>query len=134
MAEIGSRGGVGAQPTASAAKQRQIERRGKKTSHSVVVFFIRGLSVRSGAMMKQLQGGWEARGQRLQIGNLSGGHSLLTQLRAAANGERIIVTWAGTAPEVREIVEANDRMSFLLALSTELALIRSPQELVCTAM
>jgi PAS domain S-box-containing protein len=85
-------------------------------------------------MMKQLQGEWEARGQRSQIGNLSGGHSLLTQLRAAANGERIIVTWAGTPPEVRQIVEANDRMSFLLALSTELARIRSPQELVCTAM
>ena len=85
-------------------------------------------------MMKQLQGGWEARGQRSLLGNLSGGHSLLTQLRAAANGERIIVTWTGTPPEVQQIVEANDRMSFLLALSTELARIRSPQELVCTAM
>ena len=31
-------------------------------------------------------------------------------------------------------MEANDRMSFLLALSTELARIHSPQELVCTAM
>src|SRR5262249_23601535 len=123
MAESGSRGFVGAQPTTSAAKQRHSD-----------VFFIRGLSVRSGAMMKQLQGGWEARGQRSQLGNLSGGHSLLTQLRAAANGERIIVTWAGTPPEVQQIVEANDRMSFLLALSTELARIRSPQELVCTAM
>src|SRR6185503_18254741 len=85
-------------------------------------------------MMKQLQGGWEARGQRSLLGNLSGGHSLLTQLRAAANGERIIVTWTGTPPEVQQIVEANDRMSFLLALSTELARVRSPQELVCTAM
>jgi PAS domain S-box-containing protein len=85
-------------------------------------------------MMKQLQGGWEARGQRVQMGNLSGGHSLLTQLRAAANGERIIVTWTGTPGEVQQIVEANDRMSFLLSLSTELTRIRSPQELVCTAM
>jgi len=58
----------------------------------------------------------------------------MNQLRASANGERIIVTWAGTPPEVEQIVEANDRMSFLLSLSTELARIRSPQELVCTAM
>ena len=49
-------------------------------------------------------------------------------------GSAIIVTWTGTPEDVRQIVEANDRMSFLLALSTELARIHSPQELVCTAM
>jgi signal transduction histidine kinase/ActR/RegA family two-component response regulator len=85
-------------------------------------------------MMKQLQAGWEARGARTHAGNLSVGRSLLSQLQASANGERVIVTWTGTPGEVQEIVEANDRMSFLLALSTELARIRSPQELVCTAM
>ncbi len=85
-------------------------------------------------MMKQLQAGWEARDARVQLGNLSVGRSLLSQLQASANGERVIVTWTGTPGEVREIVAANDRMSFLLALSTELARIRSPQELVCTAM
>jgi signal transduction histidine kinase len=85
-------------------------------------------------MMKQLQAGWEARGQRASVGNLSVGHSLLNQLRASTNGERIIVSWTGTPGEVQQLVDANDRMSFLLALSTELARIRSPQELVCTAM
>ena len=31
-------------------------------------------------------------------------------------------------------MEANERMSFLLAVSAELARIRSPQEVICTAM
>ncbi|MEJ0037056.1 MAG: ATP-binding protein [Gammaproteobacteria bacterium] len=35
---------------------------------------------------------------------------------------------------MQRIVEANERMSFLLAVSGELARIRSPQEVVCTAM
>ena len=76
-------------------------------------------------MMKQLQAGWEARGARAHVGNLSVGRSLLSQLQASTNGERVIVTWTGTPGEVREIVEANDRMSFLLALSTELVRIRT---------
>ncbi len=45
-----------------------------------------------------------------------------------------IETWAGNEEELKSIVEANERMSFLLAVSAELARIRSPQELICTAM
>ena len=49
-------------------------------------------------------------------------------------GESIIETWAGTEEELKGIVAANERMSFLLSVSAELARIRSPQELICTAM
>ncbi len=49
-------------------------------------------------------------------------------------GELTIVTWPGNPEELQQIVEANERMSFLLAVAGELARIRSPQEVVCTAM
>jgi PAS domain S-box-containing protein len=45
-----------------------------------------------------------------------------------------IVTWTGNSEDLQQIVAANERMSFLLAVSAELARIRSPQELICTAM
>ena len=49
-------------------------------------------------------------------------------------GEQTITTWPGNSEELQQIVEANERMSFLLAVSSELARIRSPQEVICTAM
>jgi PAS domain S-box-containing protein len=49
-------------------------------------------------------------------------------------GEPDIETWTGNSEELQRIVEANERMSFLLAVSSELARIRSPQEVICTAM
>jgi PAS domain S-box-containing protein len=85
-------------------------------------------------MMKQLPAGWEARARGASFGNLGGAHSLLSQVKTSMNGDRVIVTWTGTPKDVEQLVEANDRMSFLLALSTELARVRSPQELVCTAI
>jgi PAS domain S-box-containing protein len=85
-------------------------------------------------MMKQLHTHWEALPYRTQLGNLDGGRSLLSEVRDQTQRERTIVTWTGTPEDVQQIVEANDRMSFLLAVSTELARIGSPQELICTAM
>ena len=52
----------------------------------------------------------------------------------AEQGSRTIENWADNPEELRRIVEANERMSFLLAVSAELARIHSPQELICTAM
>jgi PAS domain S-box-containing protein len=49
-------------------------------------------------------------------------------------GSKVIGTWTGSSEDLQQIVEANERMSFLLALSAELARIRSPQEVICTAM
>ncbi len=49
-------------------------------------------------------------------------------------GELTIVTWPGNPEELQQIVEANERMSFLLSVAGELARIRSPQEVICTAM
>jgi PAS domain S-box-containing protein len=45
-----------------------------------------------------------------------------------------IVKWMGTSTNVHDVKEANDRGAFLLALSTELAPMGNPQELVCAAM
>jgi PAS domain S-box-containing protein len=45
-----------------------------------------------------------------------------------------IVTWPENSQELQQIVEANERMSFLLAVVGELARIRSPQVVICTAM
>ena len=42
--------------------------------------------------------------------------------------------WMGTSTNIHEVREANDRAAFLLALVTELSLMRDPQELVCAAM
>ena len=45
-----------------------------------------------------------------------------------------ITKWVGTSTNVHAAREANDCGAFLLALSTELAPMRNPQELVCVAM
>jgi PAS domain S-box-containing protein len=45
-----------------------------------------------------------------------------------------VVKWLGTATDIHEAKEANDRGAFLLALSTEMAAMSHPQELVCAAM
>jgi PAS domain S-box-containing protein len=45
-----------------------------------------------------------------------------------------VVKWMGTSTDVHDVKESNDRSAFLLALSTELARISDPQDLVCTAM
>jgi PAS domain S-box-containing protein len=84
--------------------------------------------------MKQLHAQWEAlpsSGSARAAGNLGMGRTLL---RNGPYEERTIVTWTGTPADVQHIVEANERMTFLLALSTELARISSPQEVVCAAM
>src|SRR4051794_20891774 len=49
-------------------------------------------------------------------------------------GEPTIDTWPGNSEQLQQIVEANERMSFLLSVSGELARIRSPQDVICTAM
>ena len=84
--------------------------------------------------MKQLHAHWEAlptSGDWRHAGNLGVGRTLLED---GAYEERTIVTWTGTPVDVQHIVEANEQMTFLLALSTELARISSPQEMVCAAM
>jgi len=48
--------------------------------------------------------------------------------------EGAIKRWLGTAVDVHDVREASDRGAFLLALSAELARIRNPQELICSAM
>ncbi|HVY80847.1 MAG TPA: GAF domain-containing protein, partial [Steroidobacteraceae bacterium] len=84
--------------------------------------------------MKQLHTHWEALPRYASFGNLEGDHSFNPSLKGRVTEERTIVTWSGTPDDVREIVAASERMAFLLALSTELARISSPQEVVCTAM
>ena len=42
--------------------------------------------------------------------------------------------WMGSSTNVHDVREANDRAAFLLAVSTELAGMGNPQELVCAAM
>jgi PAS domain S-box-containing protein len=90
--------------------------------------------MRSDAIMKQLHSHWEALPRSTQLGNLEGGRSFINDRRGRASEEQTIVTWAEAPEDVRQIVAANDRMAFLLAVSTELARIGSPQEVVCTAM
>ena len=70
----------------------------------------------------------------VDVGNLGGGRSLFSEMREEADQERAAITWTGSAADVQQVLEANERMAFLLALSTELARIGSPQEVVCTAM
>lgn len=45
-----------------------------------------------------------------------------------------LVRWMGTATDVHDVRESDARSAFLLALSTELAGIADPHDLVCTAM
>src|SRR5262245_10925665 len=90
--------------------------------------------MRSDAIMKQLHTHWEALPRYATLGNLDGGRTFNPSSKGRASEERTIVTWPGTPEDVREMVAANERMSFLLAVSTELARIHSPQEVVCAAM
>jgi signal transduction histidine kinase/ActR/RegA family two-component response regulator len=50
------------------------------------------------------------------------------------DAEGRVSKWMGTSTNIHEAREANDRAAFLLALSTELAPMGNPQELVCAAM
>jgi signal transduction histidine kinase/CheY-like chemotaxis protein len=84
--------------------------------------------------MKQLHSQWEALPRYTQLGNLEGGRSFITERRGRAGEVNTIVTWAEAPEDVRQILAANERMAFLLSVSTELARIGSPQEVVCTAM
>ena len=84
--------------------------------------------------MKQLHVHWEALPRGLTVGNLVRWPFVTECSEGRANEERTIVTWTGTPEDIRQIVEANERMAFLLAVSMELARIESPQEVVCTAM
>ena len=84
--------------------------------------------------MKQLHTHWEALPRHATVGNLEGGRSFNPSSKGRASEERPIVTRSAIPDDVREIVAANERMAFLLAVSTELARINSPQEVVCTAM
>jgi PAS domain S-box-containing protein len=59
-------------------------------------------------------------------------HLMRSQPVTDASGR--IDAWVGTAIDVHDVKEANDRSAFLLALTTELASISNPQELVCVAM
>ena len=45
-----------------------------------------------------------------------------------------VLKWIGTSTNVHEVKESDDRSAFLLSLSTELAPMGDPQELVCAAM
>jgi signal transduction histidine kinase/ActR/RegA family two-component response regulator len=84
--------------------------------------------------MTQFQARWKPLPRGLDDGNLSVGRSLVSQMTEQAHEERAIVTLTGSPEDVQQLVEANERMAFLLAVSTELARIVSPQEVVCTAM
>ena len=46
----------------------------------------------------------------------------------------MLVRWMGMATDVHDVKESDERSAFLLALSTELASIADPHDLVCTAM
>ncbi len=45
-----------------------------------------------------------------------------------------LARWMGMATDVHDVKESDERSAFLLSLSTELASIEDPHELVCTAM
>ncbi len=58
----------------------------------------------------------------------------LVRAQPVRSGAGNIIKWVGTSTDVHNVKEANDRSAFLLAVSSELARIRSPEELICTAM
>ena len=59
-------------------------------------------------------------------------HLIRAQPVVDADGR--VLKWIGTSTNVHEVKESNDRSAFLLSLSTELAPMGDPQELVCAAM
>ena len=58
----------------------------------------------------------------------------LTRAQPVRDGSGALTGWMGTSTNVHDAKEANDRSAFLLALSTELAPLGNPQELLCAAM
>jgi PAS domain S-box-containing protein len=61
-------------------------------------------------------------------------HWHLLQVHPMRDGNGTVVKWLGTATDVHAVKENEERSAFLLALSTELARIAEPHELLCTAM
>lgn len=58
----------------------------------------------------------------------------LTCAQPVRDAQGTITEWMGTSTNVHDAREANDCSAFLLALSTELAPLGNPQELLCAAM
>jgi PAS domain S-box-containing protein len=58
----------------------------------------------------------------------------LIRVHAIRNEHGRAIRWMGTSTDIHDIKENDERNTFLLGLSTELAGISDPQELVCTAM
>ena len=58
----------------------------------------------------------------------------ITRVEPMVDAQGQVAKLIGTCTDAHEAREANDRSAFLLALSTELARISNPQELVSTAM
>ncbi|HEY4213233.1 MAG TPA: ATP-binding protein [Steroidobacteraceae bacterium] len=58
----------------------------------------------------------------------------LIRAQPMLDAEGRVSRWMGTSTDIHDVRDANDRAAFLLTLSTELALMRDPQELVCAAM
>jgi len=61
-------------------------------------------------------------------------HWHLTRAQPVRSGNGTLTGWMGTSTNVHDAKEANDCSAFLLALSTELAPLGNPQELLCAAM
>ena len=61
-------------------------------------------------------------------------HWHLIQLHPMRDEHGAVTKWLGTGTDVHAVRESEERSAFLLALSTELARIGEPHELLCTAM
>jgi PAS domain S-box-containing protein len=61
-------------------------------------------------------------------------HWHLIQAQPIRDAQGIVTRWMGTATDVHDVRERGERNAFLLSLSTELARIADPHDLVCTAM
>ncbi len=61
-------------------------------------------------------------------------HWHLIQAHPMRDASGTVSKWMGTATDVNAAKESNERSAFLLGLSTELARIADPQDLVCIAM
>jgi PAS domain S-box-containing protein len=61
-------------------------------------------------------------------------HWHLIQVHPMRDPQGGVTKWMGMATDVHAVKESEERSAFLLALSTELARIADPHELLCTAM
>jgi PAS domain S-box-containing protein len=61
-------------------------------------------------------------------------HWHLIQVHPMCDERGSVTKWLGTATDVHAVRESEERSAFLLALSTELARIGEPHELLCTAL